>query len=423
MTRTLAALQRIGFFGYLVVASSLATGQELAISASAKKIELLGVAEVPGQATDKSGLQEALDSESCNNLLGGFSAMDYSVAENCYYVLPDRGPQDGAVDWNCRVQLFSISIDPTAAQVVTLLLQKTVLLRDELGRPFLGSAASIEADRDRASRLDPEGIRVGTNGNLFISDEYGPHLLEFQPDGRLVRRLPVPDHYLIENPCPISDDENGVNSSGRQGNRGMEGLAISPDGQRLWGLMQSPLLQDSDRTVKPNKPTGLNCRLLQLSVQGHGLGEQLYQLDTVENKLNEILMSGEHQFLCIERDGEAGTAAQFKKLMLIDTRSASNIAPLDRLPPHELPLNVQGVDKRCLIDLLDPQWKLAGDTMPEKIEALSWGPDLADGRRTLLVGSDNDFITNNPSYFYVFAIPQELLTVRPVVFAEPISKN
>ena len=418
-----SALQCFYGLGLLTLAAASVTGQQIPRPIGVEKIELLGIAEVSGLATDRSGLPQALGGGSYNNLLGGFSAMDYSKEDDCYFVLPDRGPQDGAVDWNCRVQQFSFSIEPTTSPVVTPQLLRTILLTDESGRPFLGSAASLEASHDRAARLDPEGIRVGTNGNLFISDEYGPYLLEFQSDGRLVRRIPVPEHYLIANPCPISDDENGVNQQGRQGNRGLEGLAISPDRQLLWGLMQSPLLQDSDRTENPNKPKGLNCRLLQLSIDGTHLSERLYQLDQAENKLNELLQFDTDQFVCIERDGEAGTAANFKKLMLINTDQATNIAALDRLPPYELPPQVRAVSKCCLIDLLDPQWKLAGETMPEKIEALTWGPDLADGRRTLLVGSDNDFITTNSSYFYVFAIPQKLLVAGPIKLAESISND
>jgi hypothetical protein len=41
--------------------------------------------------------------------------------------------------------------------------------------------------------------------------------------------------------------------------------------------------------------------------------------------------------------------------------------------------------------------------MPEKIEGLSFGPALADGRRTLLVSTDNDLIPENPTLVWVFA--------------------
>ena len=45
--------------------------------------------------------------------------------------------------------------------------------------------------------------------------------------------------------------------------------------------------------------------------------------------------------------------------------------------------------------------------MPEKIESLTFGPDLADGRKTLLVVSDNDFVKEKPTMIYVFAISPE----------------
>lgn len=31
---------------------------------------------------------------------------------------------------------------------------------------------------------DPEGLAVGRDGSLYISDEYGPSVYEFGPDGR-----------------------------------------------------------------------------------------------------------------------------------------------------------------------------------------------------------------------------------------------
>jgi hypothetical protein len=42
--------------------------------------------------------------------------------------------------------------------------------------------------------------------------------------------------------------------------------------------------------------------------------------------------------------------------------------------------------------------------MPEKIEGLTFGPKLADGRETLLVGTDNDFESKAASYIWVFAV-------------------
>ena len=42
--------------------------------------------------------------------------------------------------------------------------------------------------------------------------------------------------------------------------------------------------------------------------------------------------------------------------------------------------------------------------MPEKIEGLTFGPTLPDGRRTLIVTIDNDLMADKPSWFWVFAV-------------------
>ena len=85
-------------------------------------------------------------------------------------------------------------------------------------------------EQERATlRFDPEGIRVGLFGTFFISDEYGPDVFEFGRFGHLFRRLDVPDKFHISSPNADPNLELLGNTSGRQANRGMEGLAISPN--------------------------------------------------------------------------------------------------------------------------------------------------------------------------------------------------
>jgi hypothetical protein len=384
-------------------------------------VELIGVAEIPGTAQDLSGMSEALDADSTNDQLGGFSGIDFTGQDNTYLLVSDRGPKDGAVDWTCRFQCFRISIDPDSRPAVKPELLETVLLTNEEGLRFTGLASAYVKSEKQSGRFDPEGIRVAPNGNILISDEYGPRLIEFSPAGKWQREFSVPARYLIARPGLDKSDENPANESGRQTNRGMEGLAITVDGSHVFGLMQSPLLQDSLRRVITDKPAGLNCRLLQFAISGEVEKEMLYHLDDNDNKLNEILACGNNTALVIERDGEAGADARYKKLMLISTEKASDISHMDALPPMEIPDHVQPVTKRVLIDLLDPRWGLAGEKMPEKIEGLAFGPNLPDGRRTLLVTSDNDFERDKPSYIYAFAVPPALLDRVPD--AASISKS
>jgi hypothetical protein len=52
------------------------------------------------------------------------------------------------------------------------------------------------------------------------------------------------------------------------------------------------------------------------------------------------------------------------------------------------------------LDFLDPRLGLAGESFPEKLEGLTFGPRLLDGRDRLIVTSDNDFERDQPSCFF-----------------------
>ena len=369
--------------------------------------ELLGVVEVPGNAVDLSERKEKLSQGTPHNQLGGFSAMDYSRSGNVFVVAPDRGPDDGAVDYQCRIQTVQIRFDPFVpkekwSHVVT----KTTMLFDRKGRPFVGLAAQFTPNDTTSHRFDPEGIRVFNDGRFVISDEYGPYVVVFSPEGKELKRFQVPEHYLIKNPGINKPDENGKNKIGRQTNRGMEGLTISKDGQFLYGLMQSPLLQDS-RISDKGKPKGVNCRLIRINMETGATAEFVYVLDNEDNKLNEILAISDTEFLVIERDGEAGNDAKFKKIMKIDIAGATSFDGSISLSDKGLPTTIKPVEKQVFIDLLDPKYNLAGDKMPEKIEGLCFGPNWHDGRQTLFVSSDNDFQAEQPTRVYIFALGEK----------------
>ena len=284
----------------------------------------------------------------------------------------------------------------------------TILLKDKRGVPFTGLASAFAATETATGRLDPEGVRVGANGNLFISDEYGPRLIEFSPEGQFVREFEMPSHLLAKPPGVSKPTENPKNISGRQTNRGMEGLAVSDDGERLFGLMQSSLLQDSLRHPSLKKPVGVNCRLSVFKTTGEFCQEYVYPLEHASSGLNEILAYDESRFITIERDGRAGEAAQFKKLMLVSVAEASDIRGVEKLSTERIVGEITGVSKQVFIDMLDPRWNLAGDQMPEKIEGLAFGPVFANGDRLLLVASDNDFVEAYATKIYLFRAPKSV---------------
>ena len=389
---------------------------------------LIGVGSIPGTATDLSGLTNSFAIDQPHNLLGSFgSGLAYTGTGNLYVAVNDRGYADGTTNYIDRFQVLRIDVTPGAGPgqgTVTPTLAETRLLVDEAGQHFVGLASAFT----HGLRLDPEGIRVSRNGTIFVSDEYGPFIYEFDRFGQRMRTLRVPSTFLIPHPSAIGTEELPPNNTlGRQANRGMEGLAITPDGSTLYGIMQSPLIQDGALNAK-NQRHGINLRILRIDLVTNATAEYLYQLESRSNGASEILAVNDHQFLVLERDGSGGTAAAFKKIFLIDIAGASDISSSgttssNGLPPTGLPSSsVMPVSKTLFIDLLDPRFGLAGPHFPEKIEGLAFGPDLASGQHLLLVINDNDLVQSNPSFFYAFRFDDQALPgFQPQVFDVPFA--
>lgn len=373
-----------------------------AVFADGPRIQLIGIGQFDGQATDLSGQQDQLENGEPHNRLGGFSAIEYSGVGHRYAALSDRGPDDGSTGYLCRYHLLDISVEPGAAHPVKLQLVDTKLFNDAEGRPFTGSSAAIQVTSQCGCRLDPEGFRFARNGGFFVSDEYGPQLVEFSAKGKEVRRFGLPAHLQVQHPCQDSSQEIRTNQTGRSSNRGMEGLALSVDGRFLYGTMQSTLLQDAPRG-EHGYSVGVNCRIVKIEVATGDVKEYVYQLDSPTNGLNEIVAMGDDQFLVIERDGKVGQSAAYKRIMKIDLAGATEVQDMDQLP-HDLPESIHPVCKETFIDFLSPEFKLPPESVPEKLEGLTFGEPLADGRQTIIVASDNDFEAAIPSLIYVFGL-------------------
>ena len=389
----------------LVLVGLVANSAEAAIT-------LIGAGSIPGSARDQSGLSGILeDGVTPRDQIGGLgSALAYSGTGDIYYAAPDRGPADGASTYEDRLYRLKITLKQngaygTNAYTVTPKVLSTRLLKNEKGAVLTGSSEAFDATHSPASRrFDPEGLRVGAcSSEIYISDEYGPSLYRFNRSGRRAEVISLPRKFGIDAPSANAAEELSGNAFGRQANRGMEGLAISPDGRKLYGLMQNALLQDGalDST---NARVATNTRLLEIDRATGEIREFLYRLDDSSLGVNEIVAINATQFLVIERDGRAGTAAAFKKIMKIDIASATDIRNIKSLPATGLPANVVPVSKTLFLDLLNPAYGLAGRNFPEKIEGLAFGPTLEGGQYSLVVSSDNDFKSDTPSRFYVFGI-------------------
>lgn len=376
--------------------------------AVAAPLELVAKGVLSGTTSDgQTGLSPSVleDGVTPHDRAGGLgSGIAYTGVGNRYLAQPDRGPGDGVTSYQDRTYVLEVVVPAPVAGVVGTIgvsLAQTMMLRNEAALPFVGTASQFTS----GLRLDPEAVRVGSGGTFFVSDEYGPFVYEFNAAGRRLRSLPVPAKFSITNPSATSATEISGNTSGRQANRGMEGLAISPDGTKLFGFMQNALLQDGALNGAGSRAGTWN-RIVEFDLQsGTATREFAYPLDNPsKNGVNEILAISDHEFLVIERDGAGGTKAVTKKIFKIDLAGATDVSGMASLPQTGALSGAVAVSKSPFLDLVDPAFGLAGASFPEKIEGLAFGPDLPDGRRLLVVTSDNDFVATNDTQFWAFAI-------------------
>jgi hypothetical protein len=255
------------------------------------------------------------------------------------------------------------------------------------------------------ARFDPESIRVAPDGkSVFVSDEYGPYVYQFdRQTGARIKSFTLPANLDIANLSPVGATEISGNTSGRTSNKGMEGLAITPDGSTLVGIMQAATLQDA--AVSASKKL---LRIVTIDVATGTTHEYGYLL-TKGSGVSDIVAINDHEFLIDERDGAGlgdGTSAAVKQVFRIDLTGAVDITGLTGAAAV-----AKAVGKSLVLDAVKVlnDNGITSDQIPAKLEGLALGPDVMFGgvlEHTLFFSNDNDFVQNiaGPNTFFVFGL-------------------
>ena len=409
-------------------------------SAAMADVTYIGRAVVPGgpnaAIADFSGLPHTLleDGKTYQDRFDGFgSGLAFTGYANRFVMLNDRGPNknpnlvdstvDNTTSYLNRFQIVDITLSGSGNNYsVNLKPQDTSMLKNEAGQNYIGLSSQFTSnDATQNRRLDPEGVAVAPDGTVYISDEYGPTIYHFTQTGHLLGNVAAPAKFLASNVSKTVAAEIAGNTSGRVGNKGMEGLTISPDGKTMIGAMQSPLLQDAP--VSGVNSTGTNIRFLKYDLTNplSTPKELVYQLDNANNLVSEITPLNDHQFLVDERDAVGGTTGGVKKLYMIDlnqTNAPTNVAGIGSLSTTGNTPGVTALAKTQFADIASllraSPTALDGGKLPDKFEGYSFGPDLPDGRHTLLVTNDNDYAdptlaTSYNNYVFAFAVDSAFL--------------
>lgn len=421
----------------------------MATSVAHAEIKLIAVGQVDGSYRDLSVRTAALlENGTIGNILGGVGSGLAYAGGNIFIALPDRGPnatpydatRDDTTSYINRFQTFDLSLSANPNYNAAVVGSMPFLLSPQLTATTLLSSAAqlsygvngapkwntasknyytgrsdgfnpaLNSTNPNNARLDPEGVRVSNDGkSVFISDEYGPYVYQFsRATGQLIKSFKLPDHFAVTNLRSFekgADGEIAMNTAGRTSNKGMEGLAITPDGLTLVGVMQANLIQDTKKYI----------RIVTIDIATGTTHEYAYLL-TDGSGLSEIVAINNHEFLVDERDGAGlgdGSAAVVKKLFKIDLATATDVSAVTKIDATT-PL----VAKTLFLDVVAALTAngMSASEVPAKIEAVAFGPDVRMGNKikhTLFIANDNDFLPTavtptgavaNPNKFFVFTV-------------------
>ncbi len=250
-----------------------------------------------------------------------------------FYAMTDRGPNiDGATsaDKIFPKPDFTPQIAKLKLDNGVLKLESAILFKDEAGKNLTGLPNPLNVGGTGENALDlngnklnydpkgidPEGIVVMKDGSFWVADEYGPHLIHFDPNGKAI-------DWLNPFGTGVGGKKLPIVYKYRRANRGMEGLTKTPDEKYLVGMMQSPLLN-------PNKDVqskATACRILFYEIATGKFKEYIYYLENTGTAVSEITALTNTTFLVLERDGKTPGKDQgiIKKIYKIDVSNATDV--------------------------------------------------------------------------------------------------
>jgi hypothetical protein len=235
--------------------------------------------------------------------------------------------------------------------------------------------------------LDPEGLALTKDRELILTSEGLPNSLidpfvrRYSLHGSFLGSLPVPGDFLV----------TADRSSGVRPNLGFESAGVPPNGRFAFVGTENALFQDGPAATIA---TGSPARILRYHLPSGRLDRQwVYLTDPVAeppvpatqfsvNGLVELLPLNNEFLIAMERSFSVGAPGTGNTIRLY-------AAALDR----------RGTARKTLLFDLDE----LGIPL-DNVEGMTFGPRLRDGRRSVVLVSDNNFAASQFTQFLLFAL-------------------
>jgi hypothetical protein len=327
--------------------------------------------------------------------IGGLSGIDYNAAKNEYYLISDdRAAINAARYYTAKIFFDNAKIDSVVYINVTKLL-------DENNQPYPNTK------QNPTKTPDPEAIRFNAvTGNLFWTSEgersikgtdtvlENPAITIISKEGKWLDTFPLPPNLRMR-AIEKGPRQNGV----------LEGMSFSDNYKTLYVNVEEPLYEDGPRADL--SANGAFVRVFQFDVASRkNIAQYAYLLDPVAypptpvdafkiNGIPDILSINKNQFLVLERSFSTGRLPCTIKIFIADMEGATNIINTTSL--KETPA-AKPITKKLLLNM---------DSLGiyiDNVEGVSFGPNLPNGHRTLVLVSDNNFLALEKTQIFVFEI-------------------
>ncbi|MEA3511857.1 MAG: esterase-like activity of phytase family protein [Actinomycetota bacterium] len=329
--------------------------------------------------------------------IGGLSSITFDNGRGVYHTLSDDQGNRSTGD---PVRYYTVDIDLDDGWLddgdVTFL--DVTQLYENKKMPFAPGG------------LDPEGFVLGregffymsSEGNIFADPIIDPFIRRYNHNGRVTADLPIPDKYM----------PNGVDW-GVRFNLAFESLNMTPDGRRLVTAGEGALFQDGPASTFTN---GSLARILSYdNAKRMPITEFAYEVGPWAEPSTIFGVNGIVEVLPIDNAGTmlvmersfsvggvmGGGTGNVVIINEISTEGATDVLGIDALYDWGTPIALMPVSKRLVFAFDDLGIPI------DNIEGMTFGPDLPDGRRTLVIVSDNNFSPGQFTQFIVLAVDIE----------------
>ena len=320
--------------------------------------------------------------------VGGLSGIAYDASKGIYYSLSD--------DRSSNARFYTLDIDLSDGKLDSgdITFNGVTTLQNADGNPFVEGS------------LDPEGIALTQEGNLYISSEgdanqlINPFVNKFSLQGKQLSELPIPAKFL-----PTADKTSGIRN-----NAAFESLTITLNQRYLYTATENALYQDGAAADVEQESLS---RIIKYDLTtGQPVGEFVYEVGEVAvapdsetdfrtNGLVELLATDNNgTLLALERSFTAGKGNTVK-LYEVQTQGALDVSSQNDLfnESENAAFEIDpAVDKRLLVDFAD-----LGIT-PDNLEGLALGAQLENGSQSLIVVSDNNFSETQTTQFIALGL-------------------